>query len=163
MENVGEKSGKKISLVGVWLEGGEKKILVGPGNFLPSSTKMFSPQNGGENWEKNSHYIEQTKIPMRKGTWICCFFANFGFFFFFFLWLLKKRILSFCFAFLFLLCLFVFVFGFFFFGTFHYFIIITIIIFEAHLPLTCAPFKKNYIHHFLTKKMCYFLFYLIRI
>ena len=66
MENVGEKSGKKISLVGVWLEGGEKKILVGPGNFLPNFTKMFSPQNGGENWEKNSHYIEQTKIPMRK-------------------------------------------------------------------------------------------------
>ena len=53
MENVGEISGKKISLVGVWLEGGEKKILVGPGNFLPSSTKMFSPQNGEKIERKN--------------------------------------------------------------------------------------------------------------
>ena len=85
---------------------------------------------------------------------------------------IKKKILSICFAFFFFLLHF-FVFGFwFFFGalssTSHYFIFIFIIItiiFCAHLPLACAPLKKIEvsIHNFLTKKMGYLLFYLMRI
>ena len=41
MKNCGEKT----FLVGVWLEEGGKNV-VGPGCFLPSPTKMFSPAHG---------------------------------------------------------------------------------------------------------------------
>ena len=48
MKNFGEKMGNKTFLVGVWLEGGERKKLVGPECFLPKPTKMFSPK-----WREN--------------------------------------------------------------------------------------------------------------
>ena len=35
-ENFGEKMERKTFLVGVWLEGEERKKLVGPGCFLPN-------------------------------------------------------------------------------------------------------------------------------
>ena len=42
MENFREKMRMKTFLVGVWLEGGEGKKLMGLGCFLPRHTKMFS-------------------------------------------------------------------------------------------------------------------------
>lgn len=45
MENLGEKSGKKEILVGVWLREKEEKNLVGPMCFLLKPNKIFSPQN----------------------------------------------------------------------------------------------------------------------
>ena len=46
MENGREKSGEKIFLVDVWLEGGGKKKLVWLECFLPRPTKMFFSHNG---------------------------------------------------------------------------------------------------------------------
>lgn len=45
MENLGEKSGKKEILVGVWLREKEEKNLVGLMCFLLKPNKIFSPQN----------------------------------------------------------------------------------------------------------------------
>ena len=42
MENFGEKMGRKIFLMGVWLEEGEGKKLVGRRCFLSGLTKMCS-------------------------------------------------------------------------------------------------------------------------
>ena len=42
--------GEKTFLVGVWMERGEGKKLVGPGCFLPNPTKMFFPQNREKTW-----------------------------------------------------------------------------------------------------------------
>ena len=53
MENFGEKMRRKTFLVGVWLERGEGKKLLGPRCFLPEPTKMFSLQNREKNeWEE---------------------------------------------------------------------------------------------------------------
>ena len=41
MENFEEKMGRKTFFVGVWLEGGEGKKLVGPGIFSPGPPKCF--------------------------------------------------------------------------------------------------------------------------
>ena len=46
MKNFGKKMGRKAFLVGVWLEGGERKKLVGLRCFLRNPTKIFSLQNG---------------------------------------------------------------------------------------------------------------------
>ena len=48
MKNFREKMGRKTFLVGVWLERGDEKKLVGLGCFLPRITKMFSPK-----WREN--------------------------------------------------------------------------------------------------------------
>ena len=103
------------------------------------------------------------------GLLFCCQF-------WFILWLLKKKFCLFVLRFSFSFFIFLFlVFGFF---IFYYFcvpfpvlliilflFIIIIIIICAHLPLACAPLKKIEvsIHNFLTKKMGYLLFYLMRI
>ena len=42
MENFREKMEMKTFLVGVWLEGEERKKLLGPWCILPGHTKMFS-------------------------------------------------------------------------------------------------------------------------
>ena len=71
------------------------------------------------------------------------------------LWLLKEK--EFC----------LFVLRFFFFVPFPILLIIffLLLLFCAYLPLACAPLKKIEvsIHNFLTKKICYILFYLMRI
>ena len=48
MKNFGEKMGIKTFLVGVWLEEGEGKKLVGLRCFLSKFIKMFFLQNGEE-------------------------------------------------------------------------------------------------------------------
>ena len=53
IENFGENMGMKAFLVGVWLEEGEGKKLVGPKYFLPEPIKTFSLQNGEKTkWEE---------------------------------------------------------------------------------------------------------------
>ena len=53
IENFGENMGMKAFFVGVWLEGGEGKKLMGPKCFLPGPTKMFSLQNREKTeWEE---------------------------------------------------------------------------------------------------------------
>ena len=116
-----------------------RKYQLDPGIFSLTSPKCFLPKMGEKIERKTLTIWSRQKYPCARTHG---FVVSLPILAFFFLWLLKKRILSFCFAFLFLLlCLFDFFFGFFFFGTSHYFIII--IIFGAHLPLTCAPLKKN--------------------
>ena len=138
-----------------------RKYQLDPGIFSLTSPKCFLPKMGRKLREKISLY-RADKNTHAQGHMDLLFLCQFWLFFFFVVIKKKNSVFLFCVSFPSLFVCFCFWF-FFFFGTFHYFIIITIIIFEAHLPLTCAPFKKNSIHHFLTKKMCYFLFYLIRI
>ena len=67
MENFGEKMRRKTFLVGVWLERGEGKKLLGPRCFLPEPTKMFSLQNREKNeWEEFRVYLFGGEIGWMK-------------------------------------------------------------------------------------------------
>ena len=96
-------------MVGIWLEGGEEKKLMGPGSSLPGPTKMFSSQNGKKTkrktltlWSRqNTHmYIRAHGFVILLPVLVYCV-------------VIKKKILSICFAFFFFLLHF-FVFGFWF-------------------------------------------------